>query len=129
MPKRPTSSWTAIGSTEAAPSALAALKALGVDNNFGVMALWLWLLTGPVIGHVLARRPPSTAGAPVPLLASGLLAIVLLSLVPMKIPPSADTYRYCDAVVAAVSADLKAGRRVLLSSGTTPFIRNGFSSV
>jgi Dolichyl-phosphate-mannose-protein mannosyltransferase len=121
--------WGALGLAEVAPSGLAALKVLGVDNNFAVMALWLWLLTGPAIGHVLTRWRPAGAGDPVPLLATGLLVVVLLSLLPMKVPPPSDSYRYCDAILTAVGADLKAGRRVFLSAGTTPFIRDGSSAV
>jgi hypothetical protein len=117
--------WVALGLGDAAPSALAALKFMGSDNNFGLSSLWLWLVNAVAVVYLgdRARRPGEMAGLSE--LIACLSAGVLLSLVPMSLPPPAAAYRYCDDIVAAVGADLRVGRRVMLSKGTTPLLRNG----
>jgi hypothetical protein len=121
--------WLAVGIAEVAPSILPVLKVGGIDNNFTVMALWLLVVAGAGIGSVHGRPEQSSPDRRLLSFVLGCVtAGILVSLVPLKLAPSADSRRYCDALIGAVGADLRAGRRVLLSRGTTPFLANGIST-
>jgi hypothetical protein len=53
---------------------------------------------------------------------------LLVTLCPVKLPPTPAMYAYGEALDSAIQADVAAGRHVLLGHGTMPLIRAGLTA-
>jgi Dolichyl-phosphate-mannose-protein mannosyltransferase len=130
--------WLVIGATEVSLSVASYFKILGTSNSLFVLDLWAALLVVPLLWHLtgqLAASGPDTnqAGARGPALlvsaAAGLLALIFVTLVPLKLAPRHVHREMAEALDAKVAEDVRAGKRVLLSYGVTPFVHAGVTAV
>jgi hypothetical protein len=116
--------WAAVGATTALPCLSAYLKPMGTWNNLGLPDLWMFLLVGPLL--VTGAVAPS--GLERRLRYAVVLALIL-SLVPVKLPPTTAMYDYGEQLDRAIRDDVSAGRSVLLAHGTMPLIHAGTTAV
>jgi len=114
--------WLAIGVAEVLPG-LAAYPFRVTDVDvFGIVGLWGFLVVWPCLAGHQATRPPGV-------LATTVIALLVLVLVPQRIPPTSATYRYAERLDEAIASDVAAGRRVLLAHGTMPLVHAGVTGV
>jgi hypothetical protein len=117
--------WAVVG-IEVLPAFGGYLKANGMWNNFTIVDVWLAVIAIPsawamLVDHPeLEKRSPNTRA-----IAAGVLALLVILLVPLKLPPSPGHYAFGTALDNAIKSDLSRGKRVLLPHGTMPFIRAG----
>ena len=124
--------WIAIGLCSVAPGALAYAKHFGTWNNLIIFQLWLVILVWPAMGVWLNQRAPTTTGggeSRLNFLPGALLVVFVGLLLPTRFPASRAMYECCATVQAKVSADLDAGRRVLVAQGTMYQLRAGSREV
>jgi hypothetical protein len=124
--------WIAVGLCSVAPSALAYAKHFGTWNNLIIFQLWLVVLVWPAIGAWLNQPPPAQPGAVESrfnFLLGALFVVFVGLLLPTRFPASRAMYDCCATVQEKVSADLKAGRRVLVTQGTMYQLRAGSREV
>jgi hypothetical protein len=132
--------WTAVGAFCALPNILAYLKTMGMWNNLSISEIWMTMLVWPFFA-MLTDSLVTTKTAPgedsampwvyraLPAAVSVVIVLFLLLLVPIKVPPRAGDYAFAHQLEDAVRADLKAGRKVLLSHSTEILIRAGVTNV
>jgi hypothetical protein len=122
--------WALVGLCSVAPGALPYAKHFGTWNNLIIYELWLVMLvlpaiaiwlkevsTSPVAG--LGREPRFN------FLAGTVLAAFVVLLVPTRFPADRAMYECCETVQARVTADIRAGHRVLVAHGTMYQLRAG----
>ena len=128
--------WVCVGFFAALPNVSAYLKTMGIYNDLIIMEIWLVILVWPFIGMLLERLPQlfsaREAGGVItwerrmlPLGVGALAFLFLVLLVPMKVPPRPGDMAFGRAIEDGVTADLKAGRKVLLTHSTAALIRAG----
>jgi hypothetical protein len=119
--------WIALGLCSVAPGALAYAKHFGTWNNLIIHQLWLLLLVLPALGVWLGRAslPSSSDQAPFNFLVGAVLTLFVLALLPTRFPADRAMQDCCAAVQERVTADIKAGRRVMVAHGTMYRLRAG----
>jgi hypothetical protein len=130
--------WTLVGIFSVLPNVLAYLKTMGTWNNLIIFEIWMTLLVWPFFA-LLAGSFPAAKPAPrelsalpwdsrlLPAMVCALVVFFLLLLVPMKVPPRPGDYAFAHQLEDAVRADLKAGRKVLLTHSSEILIRAGIT--
>ena len=123
--------WGAIGLCSVAPGALAFLKHFGTWNNLIIFSLWCFLLLWPAIGVWLSSLEQKF-GAPV-LAFDHWLAVTLvlfaILLLPTRFPPDDRMLAACAEIQDSVTADIRAGRRILVAHGTMYQLRAGSKEI
>lgn len=124
----------AIGVFSVCPNMASYVKAMGVWNNLIIFQLWLLLLVWPALGLWLTRATNRREPAPDEVrLFDGTLATLLVVFVsllfPAKLPPHRSMYAVCEEIQARVTADVQAGRRVLVGHGMMYLLRAGSRAV
>jgi len=122
--------WLAVGICSVAPGALAYAKHFGTWNNLIIFQLWLAVLVGPALAVWLnPARPVSAPGAHrephFNFLLGALVLIFIGLLIPTRFPASREMVNVCVAVQARVTADVQAGRRILVAQGMMYQLRAG----
>ncbi|HZO14736.1 MAG TPA: glycosyltransferase family 39 protein, partial [Polyangiaceae bacterium] len=117
----------AVGVTSALPSLVAYFKAMGAWNNLTVMDVWFALCAAPLLCRAAGDTTRFDAPEPAASRGADVLvgALLLVTLVPTRMAPTRDHYRYAQQLEALVHADLAAGRRVLVAHGAMFHIRAG----
>ena len=120
--------WLAVGVTEVFPSLLSYFKAWGYWNNLIIIDLWASLPVLAVLLHTfnVAREKGAIE---VRAVAGGALGIFLVSLVPTRYPATHLQYEFGRALDAAVAADVRDGKRVLVSHGAATLVHAGALAV
>lgn len=142
-PRRYLICWALMGFFCALPNVMAYIKIFGISNNLALLDVWKMLLIWPacVIYLGKARSADPFAGS-FPKILGGwraavdsiapvfLLAIYFIFvLIPHKPVPSVQHYAYCQAIDAAVKADVTLGKKVLVAHGATFLLHAGVTSV
>ncbi|MBX3190761.1 MAG: hypothetical protein KF819_27435 [Labilithrix sp.] len=128
-------SWAA-GLTAVLPALAGYLKVGGGWNNLTIFDLWIAILALPVAWGAMASafERDASAANDAPTREGGVgrattwaaaLALLVIFLVPLKLPPTRGQYAFGHALDAAVRDDLAAGRRILLPHGMMPLLRAG----
>ncbi len=127
--------WICTGLFAAAPNVSAYLKTMGIYNDIIIMEIWLIMIVWPFCGMLLERLTQvksDPAGSAIswdrrilPLGVCALTFLFLILLVPTKVPPRVAEMAFGRALEDGVRADIKAGRRVLLTHSTAALIRAG----
>ncbi len=132
--------WFCVGVFSVSPNVLAYLKTMGIWNNLIIFEIWMILVVWPffaVVSNSFAATKParreSTAFPWDPRLffsaICALMLFFLLLLLPMKMPPRPGDYAFARRLEDAVDADLRAGRKVLLTHSTEILIRAGVTEI
>jgi hypothetical protein len=126
--------WAALGVFSVCPNLASYVKAMGVWNNLIIFQLWLLWLVWPALGLWLTRATSRREPAPdeVKLLdgtLAGLLVVFVVLLFPAKLPPHRSMYAVCEEIQARVTADVQAGRRVLVGHGMMYLLQAGSREV
>jgi hypothetical protein len=124
--------WIAVGLCSVAPGALAYAKHFGTWNNLIIFQLWLLVLVWPAIGAWLNQPPPVPSGgggSRFNFLLGALFVVFVGLLLPTRFPANRAMYDCCATVQERVSADINAGRRVLVTQGTMYQLRAGSREV
>jgi hypothetical protein len=124
--------WLALGICSVAPGALAYAKHFGTWNNLIIHQFWLWLLVGPALSIWLAQRrsgPAAEGVAPFQYLLGLTLAMFVLVLFPVRYPMDRTIYATCQEIQERVTADVAAGKRVLVAHGTMYQLRAGSQEI
>lgn len=119
--------WLALGA-ETLASIASYLKVMGAWNNLGIVCLWGFVVTLPVLWRTLSETAAQKAFAPMAL-AAGSLLLLLCAMIPLKQPPTPAQYAYGENLEARIRADVREGRRVLLPHGTMPLVRAGMKDI
>jgi hypothetical protein len=116
--------WLCLGGAAVLPHFLAYVAGMGDYDMLSIGGVWAFVIVWPVLteGRDAWR---SVAG----LLRFTVAVVLIATLVPVKLPPPAEAYRYGDQLERLVRADVAAGRTVLLAHGTMPLIRSGSTSI
>jgi hypothetical protein len=122
--------WAAVGLCSVAPGALPYAKHFGTWNNLIIYELWLVMLVLPAVAIWLKEASTSPAAGlgrepHFNFLAGTVLAAFVVLLVPTRFPADRAMYECCETVQARVTADTKAGHRVLVAHGTMYQLRAG----
>jgi len=124
--------WGGVGIAEALPGLAAYLKINAAWNNLGIIMVWLFIIVWPFIGFSSVQNitRKSRTGL-IPLSSKQLAAISLLviSLIPLRLPPESSHYRFYSELESSVVNDVRQGKRVLVPHGTMLFLRNGLHEV
>ncbi len=126
--------WVAIGLFSVCPNAMAYVKTMGTWNNLVIFQLWLLLLVWPAVAAWLVQTSsPKTSGQrESPLFGYAFatpLIIFLFLLLPPKEPALAVMYSACNEVQSQVTADIKAGRKIMVGHGMMYLLRAGSMEV
>jgi hypothetical protein len=132
--------WAAVGTFSVLPNLSAYLKTMGAWNNLILFQDWMILIVWPFLGVVLDSLAASLAETTGPsvsrgnqprtsLVIYGLTVLYIFLLLPLKLPPRPDHYRYCREVEERVRSDMAAGRKVLVSHGAEFLIRAGSKDI
>jgi hypothetical protein len=122
--------WAVLGATGAAPEFLSYVKAQGAWNSLGILDLWACLVVLPVLWratetHLVIRRWRTVASwGP-----HGVAALLCVTALPTRIPPSPAHYAYGRALDEEVSRATREGTHLLLAHGTTPLTHNGKTEI
>jgi hypothetical protein len=116
--------WVCLGGAAVLPHFIAYLAEMGDYDSLSIAGVWAFVVVWPVLADDRGAWR-STAG----LLRFTVAIVLIATLVPVKLPPPAEAYRYGDQLEGLVRADLAAGRTVLLAHGTMPLIRSGSTVV
>ena len=123
--------WLCVGLAEVAPAALALLKARASDNHLTIIDMWLFFIVWLAFVRLPSDSTPQKKKEPffASKWSSVVLAICLLSLSPVKLPPPPSLYAYGRQQQTLISQDLAAGKRVLLAHGAAALIRAGSNAI
>jgi hypothetical protein len=129
--------WCCVGFFSVLPNLTAFLKVMGMWNNLIIFQVWLVLIVWPAFilqlnktaNATAADNPPAAwpASVTAPLLL--IVVVFLVLLLPIKQPPKAGHYAFCQAIESAVTRDVAAGKKVLVSHGAEFLIKAGDTSV
>ncbi len=115
-----------------APMFLAFLKPMGAWNNFGIIGAWVVVPVVPWLFSTLYELrglDPCREGR----FASWTIVVMafamVLALMPIKVKPSWQHYRFCWTVEKHIGMDLRAGKRVLVPHGMMFLLRNHETSI
>ncbi len=121
--------WLGLGLTEVLPGLGGYFKAMGTWNNLGIVDLWLAVALGPLLARAFGEATAADGpGTPDAVGRRGWLlfgAVLLLALIPMRLPPDPALRSYCEQLDQLVGRDLERGRSVLVAHGAMFGIRNG----
>lgn len=119
--------WFALGIFSVAPGALAYVKHFGTWNNLIIHQLWLFLLVWPVLVIWFRRlkTTDSVSDANFTYATGVVLVLFLLALLPTRFPMGRQVYVACQEIQNRVTADITAGKRVLIAHGTMYQLRAG----
>lgn len=123
--------WIAIGLCSVAPGALAFMKHFGTWNNLMIFALWLFLLLWPAVGVWLAGLPEKFRATETTFhhWLAAVLGIFVLLLAPTRLPADKKIHAACAEIQDRITADIHAGRRVLVAQGTMYQLRAGSKEI
>ena len=132
--------WMCTGFFSVLPNLSGYLKTMGIWNNLIIMEVWMILIVWPFFGMLVeslprlksapdAERSPGWDQRLLPYMICVLMLLLIALLLPMKVPPRAGDMAFGRALDAGVAADLKAGRKVLLTHTTEPLIHAGVRDV
>jgi hypothetical protein len=125
--------WLGLGLTEVLPGLAGYFKAMGTWNNLGIIDLWLAVGLVPLLARAFGEAEkvdgpgtPDRIGR-----RAGVLfgAVLLLALLPTRMPPDPALRSYCEQLEQLVGQDLEGGRSVLVAHGAMFGIRNGARDV
>jgi hypothetical protein len=120
--------WACLAITAVLPALSAYEKVMGSSNNLSIIELWELILVAPLLlapGSWPAEAHDHFLGR----LRHAYVVLVLISVFPVKMPPSSDAYRYGERLQSLINQDVAAGRRVLVAHGAMPLIRSGVTTV
>jgi hypothetical protein len=124
----------AIGIFSVCPNMLSYVKTMGTWNNLIIFQLWLLLLMWPAVALWLSPRRNS-ASSPSPEVGlfnwfvAAMLTVFILLLFPPKTPAHRLMTAACTEIQNQVSADMQAGRKVLVGHGLMYQLRAGSKEV
>jgi hypothetical protein len=124
--------WLALGIFSVAPGALAFVKHFGTWNNLIIHQLWLFVLVWPALGVWRARKcsaAETEAAAPFNYLFGVVLALFVVVLLPVRYPMDQKIHAACEAIQNRVTADIAAGKRVMVAHGTMYQLRAGSQEI
>lgn len=122
--------WSAVGVFEVLASLASYFKVLATSNSLGIVDVWCAILVVPVGFHALEKALTSEPLGRIGAVGFGSFFVgLLLSSFPIKVTPTREHYRIGHELDAKVSADLQAGKRVMLTYGTMPLVRSGSTAV
>ncbi len=124
--------WAGVGITEALPGLAAYFKINAAWNNLGIVMVWLFIIVWPFIGFSSVQniaRKPSTLFIPLSTKQLGVIALLIISLVPLRLPPEDSHYRFYSELERSVADDIREGKHVLVPHGTMLFIHNGLRKI
>jgi hypothetical protein len=121
--------WLGLGLTEVLPGLAGHFKAMGTWNNLVIIDLWLAVGLAPLLARAFGEAArvdgPGTPDA-IGRRAGVLIGVVLLlALIPTRLPPDPALRGYCEQLDQLVRRDLERGRSVLVAHGAMFGIRNG----
>lgn len=126
--------WAAVGACCALPNFMAFIKVFGAYNNLGIMLFWLALLFWPFAanssawlkrfsGEVADEKGKGRSQTTL-IVFNALLLCFVAWLVPLKNVPRPKQVEYCKSIETAVSRDVQAGKKVLVTQGAEFYIHS-----
>jgi len=123
--------WVILGLCETGPALLSYCKVNGAWNNLSVIDVWLFVLVIPFLLQPRGVRESVDSDEAVlgrwfsPVMLSMLLVVVL----PTRLPPIPAHYRYCRKLEGQIHTDVNSGKRILLPCGTMVLIHSDVQEV
>jgi len=117
--------WATLGVADVLPAYSAYLKAVGLSNNLIIIDLWVSLLLAPVMSGFMLQNPRPGSSLLAKSIWPAYGVLLALSMAPEKMAPDEDYWRYATTLQNAVTADVEAGRSVLVDHGAMFLIKAG----